>query len=550
MSEIAQQLQQGTEHHRAGRFAEAERCYRRVLELDRRNADAWNLLGLIAQRAGNAAAAIECLREAIALGPQVAAYYNNLGTIFEQDGQFEDAIACFQEAIRVRPDYATAYSNLGELLRVQGDLPGALACYREALTLDAYFFTCRSNLVSALLHDPSTPARTLHDEHKRWGRLKRLGMSPRTDHANVRDPGRPLKIGYVGANFSQPLLARFIEPLLRHHDRDEFAVYLYAAQHCRDPVSQRIESRVQGLFRTGGVATPQVVERIVVDEIDILIDLSGHSHQNRLDVFAERPAPVQATYLGYPSETGLETIDYRLTDAILDPLDGEELNSEMLVRLDETCFCFSPPDHGWPLAPSPYVERGVVTFGVNHAPLDLNETAVQHFGALLAAIPESRLIVFHPLLKGGALARLENLCAEALLPAERVELRTIGGRDVDRLAVWNEIDIALDAYPASNLTMTCEALWLGLPVVTLTGDRPASRVAASVLHHLGLDELIASSPSTLLSGCQRLAHNTSQLQHWRQSLRGLMQARLCDGASFTRRLEAHYRDWWRRWCEK
>jgi len=548
-TEIDQLLNEGSQHHRIGRFADAERCYRRVLEMDRRNADAWNLLGMIAERAGQFQGSLECIREAIALQPQNPSYYNNLGTVFEGEGQYDDAIACFQEAIRICPDYSKAFNNLGEVFKAKGDVANAIECYREALALDPYFFACRSNLLMVLNYDPETAPATIFEEHCRWGQLKSLvSPPPLNQHRNTRDPNRRLRIGYVSPDFRKHAVARFFEPVHTHHNRDQFAIHLYAEIPGMDAVSERFKAMAQGWRSTVTIDTDAAARQVMADEIDILVDLAGHTRHNRLDIFSRRAAPVQVTYLGYSNTTGLGMVDYRVSDATLDPPDEHLPMTEKVLRIDGSFACFEPPAGAKDVSPLPMRSRGYITFGSHHPTIKLNDHVLRLWQRVLTKIPNARLLFFRNQFRDEVAREMKYRLHTLGFPMDRVDIKCPTDKEDSYLKLFDEVDVILDSFPFNSHTMTCEALWMGVPLVTLYGDRPTSRLSTSVLRQLGLPELAASTLGEYVEICNRLAGDVARLDQLRQTLRARMQSRLCDGATFTRQLEQLYRDMWRRWC--
>ena len=542
-------LHQAFELDRLGQWSEAERLYRQVLQADPRQPEAWHRLGLLAERAGQLPAAIDCLRQAIALQPGNATLYNSLGTLYEDHIQHDQAIEAFQNAIRLDPRYAVPHSNLGEVYKAVGDVSRAIASYRAALAIDPCFFTCRSNLLMVLNYDPHTSPREIFQEHCHWGALKRMFAPPaRTGHGNSRDPDRPLRIGYLSPDFRKHAVARFFEPILRHHDRREFSIHLYAEIPKIDTVSERFRALAQGWHRTGLVPTDQVVDLIVRDGIDILVDLAGHTAHNRLDVFLHRPAPVQVTYLGYSNTTGLDSIDYRISDAVLDPVEEALPMTEQVLRLPGSFACFEPPAEAPPVSSLPMQSRGYLTFGSHHPLIKLNDEVLKLWLRVLRAIPTARLLFFRNQFQEPVARQFRERLAALGYPLERIDIQCPTSDEASYLRLFDETDVILDTFPFNSHTMTCESLWMGVPIVTLRGDRPTARLSTSVLRQLELPELCASTPDEFVTACQRLATHPAALANLRQTLRDRMRTRLCDGAAFTRNLEGLYRAMWRRWC--
>jgi protein O-GlcNAc transferase len=547
--DVARLLEQGIAHHRAGRFHDAEVRYRQILAADPNHADACHLLGMIAHEAGQTGTAIDLVRRALSLNPQRPDFLNNLGTLYQAEDDLMQARACFLSALHVNPTHAGAHNNLGEVYKEQGLIREAVTSFREAGRCDPANPRLHSNLLYTLQFDPDTSVQELFAEHLKWGQ-QHFPASPGHPgtHRNDRDPERPLRIGYVSPDFRYHATMRFFSPILENHDRQQFQIFLYGEVARPDETTRRLQSLAQGWRRTAGRSAQEVAQLIRHDQIDLLIDLAGHTVGNRLDVFALKPAPVQITYLDYPCTTGLATIDYRLTDAILDPPDRLLDAAEQPWHLQGCLLCFvaAEQDRALPLAPPPYLETGTITFASTHQIFKLNDAVLRLWKELLDLVPSSRLAFIRSTLSPARLDLFRQRLRALGMPEERIVFRRPGPRS-DYLHHAAEVDILLDAFPFSGHTTSCEYLWMGVPVVTFRADRPAGRVTASILHALGLEELIANSPEEYLARARRLAGDRARLTQLRQELRPRMQQHLGAGLPFTRRLEQAYRDMWRKW---
>jgi predicted O-linked N-acetylglucosamine transferase (SPINDLY family) len=340
------------------------------------------------------------------------------------------------------------------------------------------------------------------------------------------------------------VVVKFFGPVLAHHDRRQVQACCYADLLAPDAVTAKLRGLAAGWRVIHGRSDDEVARQVRQDRIDILVDLAGHTG-NRLGVFARRPAPVQITWLGYPATTGLEAIHYRLTDAVADPPGESGDRVEELVRLPG-CFCvFMPSADASPVAAAPCLSRGFVTFGSTHKLAKLNDAVLDVWCRLVQAVPGSRLLVHRDTLRGRSALALRQRLAARGLGEDRIELRceAPGG---NHLRVYGDIDILLDAWPWSGHATACEALWQGVPVVTLRGRRHAGRMVASVLECLGLGSLVAETPAEFVAKAAGLAAEAERLAALRESMRERLRPALCDGAGFTRRLEATYRDLWRR----
>ncbi|HML15199.1 MAG TPA: tetratricopeptide repeat protein [Xanthobacteraceae bacterium] len=548
----AELLVAGIKHHHAGRLAEAEACYRRVLAAQPDHADALHLLGVIAHQAKRHDVAVEIIGRAINRNRKDPLYFCNLGAALKELSKLDEAVAAYRQAIRLKPDLAEAYSNLGVALFDQGKIEEAIVAYRQAIGIKPDYAEAHSNLLFCLNCDDRMTADQLFAAHREWN--ERYGrQAPRpTAYANDRDAGRRLRIGYVSPDFWLHSVAFFVEPLLKSHDRRVVEVFCYAEVERPDTATAHLRGLADGWLVTVGMSDEKLAERIRADGIDILVDLAGHTARNRLRVFARKPAPVQVTWLGYPNTTGLEAIDYRLVDAVTDP--GGEADawaSETLVRLDGGFLCYGGlKDAPQPAAP-PCLQSGTVTFGSFNNPIKLSAATFDAWATLLGRLPQARL-----LLKGKqfADATTRALCLARLgergVAAERVELLAWVPDAAAHLAVYHRVDIALDPFPYNGTTTTCESLWMGVPVVTLRGDRHAGRVGASLLGQIGLTDLIGNSVEEYVEIALALAGNPVRLNELRRSLRPCLAASpLCDGGAFAHKTEAAFRRMWQWWCE-
>jgi predicted O-linked N-acetylglucosamine transferase (SPINDLY family) len=338
-----------------------------------------------------------------------------------------------------------------------------------------------------------------------------------------------------------------VEPIVTHHDPAQFEAYCYAEGVADDEVTARFKARVSEWRPTFGRTDLEVAEQIRADGVDILVDLAGHTSRGRLKVFAFKPAPVQISYLGYPNTTGLPTIDYRLTDPVADPLGGPTRHSERLIRLPQA-FCYSPPSAAPPVSPPPAARSGHVTFGSFHNLAKLNDKVLDLWRDLLRAVPSARLRLFRHTLRGSTKEHFHRQLTNRGVPPQRFDLNGVES-GLGHLQDYASVDIALDAFPWNGHTTACESLWMGVPVISLYGNRYAGRMAASALSALGLTELIARSPQEYLAIAARWASDVDGLVRLRAELRQRMRlSPLCDGSSFTRDLEKAYRDVWRSWC--
>ncbi|WP_224983688.1 nodulation protein NodZ [Geomonas agri] len=535
---------------RVGRMEEASGELAEACRLAPEHAGYRNNLGLALSALGRGEEAQASFQEAIRLDPDYPEPHSNLAILYERFGNGAAAIGSLSQALRLRPDYPEAHHNLANALKSQGRHDEAVAHYREALRLKHDYLEAQSSLLFALLYGTQTTEESIFAEHAAFGAAQRRAVKP---HGNVPDPDRVLTIGYVSADFREHAVARFITPVLAHHDRSRFRVYCYSNVEVPDGKSEALAQLCDRFVNIAGLRDDQAEELVREDGVDILVDLSGHSAGNRLTLFARKPAPLQVTWIGYPFSTGLDSIDYRISDAICDPPgETERFHSEELIRLPGTFSCFAPPEEAPPVAPLPCLASGSVTFGSFNNPAKITRETLAMWADVLRAVPGSRL-----LLKGYSLAcpqgrqRFLDAFAAAGIETERLELIGNTPSYRDHLALYAGVDIALDTFPYHGTTTTCEALWMGVPVVTLAGASHRSRVGASLLHSVGLDGMVADDGRSFVQIARALALDRNRLQGLRETLRATMAAAtLTDGAGFTRGLEQELIAAWGRWCRR
>jgi protein O-GlcNAc transferase len=536
--------------YQQGRLEEATKACREAIRIKPDYAEAYCNLGcaLFDRREYDEAGA--ALLRAIRINPDLTEAHSNLGKVWRDLGQIGEAVKACRQAIRIKPRYAEAYMNLGASLCDQGSFEEAVAAYHTAAGLEPELAEAGSGLLACINYWERVSPAASYEAHHDWGQVHGRPLPPPESYANERDGERRLRVGYVSPDFRQHSVAYFLEPLLRSHDRNAVEVFCYAEVNWPDVRTKQFQGLADHWLTTVGMSDEALAERIRSDRIDILVDLAGHTAKNRLPVFASKPAPVQVTWLGYPNTTGLTAIDYRLVDAVTDPeAQGNAFSSETLLRLPGGFLCYGAPDDAPVPATPPGLPSGAVTFGSFNNPSKLSEATIDAWARLLARLPSARLLLKGKpfactVTRASFLERL-RLCGIA---KERVEL--VGWLpDQSHLALYNRVDIALDPFPYNGTTTTCEALWMGVPVVTLRGDRHAGRVGASLLTQIGLTDLIADSVEAYVETALALAGDPARLADLGQSLRPRMAASpLCDAAAFARKIEAAYRSMWRRWC--
>jgi protein O-GlcNAc transferase len=568
--------------HQAGRIAEAEALYRQILAIDPNNAETYSNLGMILRSRGEFPEAIACYRKTLALRPQHAPAHVNLGTVFADQGDLAESIKCYSRALAYDPDLAPAHNNLGNALRDQGrldeavvsyrrsleltpgyaeghanlgnvftdlgELENAKRCYERAVALKPEFAGAHSNLLVCQQYDARISNADLLAAARRFGAHFDSPASARK-HLNDRSPARRLRIGYLSGDFRVHPVGFLLARVLETHDRSAVEIFCYVHQTYADERTRRMRASCDHWRDILGVSDAAAAALIMQDGIDILVDLAGHTGNNRLLIFTLRPAPLQVSWLGYFGTTGLGAIDYVLMDESSVPQGEECWFSEAVVRLPHGRFCYAPPDYAPDPAPPPALHRGYVTFGSFNNLTKVGSDVVKLWADVLRATPTSRLIVkWKSLDRETVRRRLLDGLIGAGVAEERIELRGASLHQV-MLAQYADVDIALDTFPFGGGLTSCEALWMGVPVVTLPGDRPASRQTIGLLAHVGLEDCIAGSPTDYVRRATAWAADTARLRDRRHSQRSRMAAApLCDGALFTPTLEAAFRQMWTRWC--
>jgi protein O-GlcNAc transferase len=532
---------------------EAAYWYRRAIEACSTFAAAWHNLGVIHQSQRRYDEAAECYEKACELDPNLIAAMNNLGLMRQRQHRFDEAISLLELAIARSPGLAEAHNNLGLAFLGQGRVDEAIASYRKSLQLNPADAVVHSNLLLALHYQRDYDPQAVFAEHLRWANAhaKPLEASIRP-HRNDRTPDRRLRIGYVSPDFRRHSVNYFVEPILRSHNHEQLEVFCYADELWSDATTDRLRPYAGQWRNIAGKSDDEVADLIGRDQIDILIDLAGHTGNNRIMLFARKPAPIQVSYLGYPDTSGLPTIDYRLSDAYADPPGvTEDLHTEKLVRLPECAWCYLPPPESPEVTPLPASNAGQVTFGCFNILAKVMPLAIDWWSRILQMLPEARLLLKDRAMTDANAERVRETFAQRGIVAQRLELRPTEPRYEDHLKLYGRLDMVLDPFPYNGTTTTCEALWMGVPVISLAGKSHVSRVGVSLLGNLGLEELIAASPDEYAKIAVRLANDLSRLKAMRAAMRPRMKrSPLCNAVGFTRNLEEAFRGMWRTWCER
>ncbi len=537
-----------------GKFNEAVAAHRQAIALRPDYAEAYNNLGVALNDLRKIDEAISAYRMAIGIKPNYAEAYNNLGVALNDRGELDEAIDVFRKAIAFSPKHAKAHNNLASALKDQGNLDEAIALFNNALKHHPDDHTLRSNFIYTLHFHPDYDAPAILREHLEWDRRHGQPLAAEIlPHRNDRSPDRRLRIGYLSPNYRYHPVGRFLLPLLQHHDRRNVEVFCYSDTVIEHFFTDQLRAAADVWRDSSQLSDDKLIEQIRRDQIDILVDLTLHMAHGRTLVFARKPAPVQVTYLGYCSTTGLKAIDYRLTDRYLDPegfVEGlgqvDEHYSEKSIRLPETYWCYQPGIATPEVNPLPAAGNNFITFGSLNNFGKVTPRVLEVWCAIMAAVPNSRLHLHTR--EGAHRKRITEFFAQHNIDPKRVDF--IGFMTSEQyFSAYQKIDIALDPFPCAGGTTSCDALWMGVPVVSLAGRTSVGRAGTSILSNVGLPDLIAKNPDEYVELATSLANNVPRLANLRAGLRHRMQTSpLMNGPKFAGNVETAYRRMWREWC--
>jgi len=528
----------------------AEKHLRAALRLEPKNAAIWDQLATLLSTAGRYDEAVTCHRQAVAFGPKSAQAWHGYGTTLSNLNLSAEALVCEQRAMAADPGYAPGRRGYAVALQKCHRVHEAVHEYEAILSGNPHQLEVQSHRLFALNYLAEASPAALFDAHRAYGELAEAGVTAPI-FSNPPESERKLRVAFFSADLREHSVAYFLEPLLQHLDRNQFEILIYSTCARPDAVTTRFRA-LASTWREFPSQVENVLEPLIrADAPDIAVDLGGHTGISLLPLFARRLTPVQISYLGYPNTTGLRAMDYRLVDAFTDPPgDADRLHTEKLVRFAPTAWAYSAPSASPLPADPPSVSCDHVTFGSFNNFSKVTDATLILWSHLLTAVSRSRLSLKSTGLADPAIAaRIRDRLQRAGLPGDRVDLSGFTATTASHLAAYSQLDIALDSHPYNGTTTTCEALWMGVPVVTLQGDRHASRVGASLLHAVGHPEWIAGSQDDFISIAARLASDPARLTALRGNLRPeLQRSVLMDHAGQAARFGTALRDCWRNWC--
>jgi predicted O-linked N-acetylglucosamine transferase (SPINDLY family) len=561
---------------RAERFDEAKRSFTAACEFPDVTADATLGLAYLLGTEGEYEAAEKLCRRTIGLSPSVWGAYLNLANLLYQRGEFQDALSIAEPAIRISddpklllnlavyqekcgkyfdslkslekvleadPNSAAAFLNLGNALLFLGMPQEAVKAYRKTQLLDPSSHHTSSNFLHTFNYVPDTDPGEFYELHREFSRrFETPLLSQHRPHSNSKDPHRKLRIAYISPDLRGHSVAFFIKALLKHHDRSQFEVVGILSHTWKDGKTEELKGLCDQWIEAGKLSDEALAELIREEKIDIAVDLICHSQGSRALTFARKPAPIQVTMIGMQQTTGLESMDFRVTDAFMDPPGfTEHFHSEALIRLPYA-LCFYPPESAPPISRLPASKNGHITFGSFNNFAKAHRDVLDTWASVLHQVPNSRLFAVAP--EGTA---LESTMAEKGISPDRITVTPRMSNNAYLLS-HERVDFALDCFPFAGLTVSAIAAWMGVPTLTISGAIPSARAGADLMHSLGLDEFIASDPDDFVKKAASLAADLPKLEGIRSSMRERMSREVTNAPAYMRHFEGALRRAWGRWC--
>lgn len=545
----------GTAYNNLGQVSAAIACFRKALDIDPDFADAHNNLGVCLNDLGQVDAARESYLRAIECAPGLYQAHNNLGIVLQKIGRLDEAIASYRKALEINGNFVEAEVGLAIVYSTLGQFDKALTGVRRAIDIAPDYVPARSVLLFLHNYVSDVPAAQLLAEAKSFGELvARNAPGVHQAWRNIPDPGRYLRVGFVSGDLRGHPVGFFLEGVLAALASDascRLTLIAYSNTPQNDAITQRLKASCDGWHSIVGLSDEIVSQKIRDDGIDILIDLSGHTLHGRLPLFAWKPAPLQVSWLGYFATTGVAAIDYLIADPWTLPESEERNFTEKIVRLPETRLCFTPPDEKVDVAPPPALSKGYVTFGCFNTLTKMNDGVVALWSEILAGLPDSKLSLMSPQLNDPIIRQqiLDRFSAHGI-GEDRLLFRAFAPR-AEYFAAYNQVDIALDPFPYCGGTTTVEALWMGVPVLTLAGESFLSRQGVGLLMNAGLSEWVAADRRDYVARALAHGRDLPGLAALRSRLREQVRTSpVFDAARFARHFDAALRAMWTDWCAR
>jgi predicted O-linked N-acetylglucosamine transferase (SPINDLY family) len=531
------------------RHSDAIESFEKAIRLQPNYPQAWNNLGISLQQTGRIAAAKNAFTQANTLQPDYPEPQQHLGLLLRKQGDMPSAIAHHRRAISLRPNYIEAYRGLSEVFMEEGNAPAAVESLRQAVSLRPTDSMVHSDLLFQLHCIPGLSREQLFAQHLAWAKCHACPLAPRSPvYRNAKDPHRRLRVGYVAADFREHTCARFIEPLLAHHDRNAFEIFCYSDVQVPDQVTARIHSHADTWRETARLSHQDLASLIRQDQIDILVDRVGHMAGSRLLAFARRPAPIQVAYRGYMDTTGLGAMDYCLTDRDRDPPGVDRYYTERLIRLPGSAQCYGATDLDVVPNGCPAEATGTFTFCSLNRPAKHNCEVIRLWAQILKRVPASKLMMLGSLNPAGP-RQVKDLFAIEGVNSDRIYFVRPRPRR-EYLKCFHQADLVLDPFPYNGHTTSLDALWMGVPVVTFPQDTCISRIGVSINRALNLQRFIAGSADQYVQLAVELAGDANTRAELRRSLRQRLQSSpLMDAPSHAAQVETAFGQMWRNWLQ-
>ncbi len=540
----------GLVYKETGRIADAKTQYQKALEINPEYAQAYCNLGMAYEAEGNFVDAEIALLNALKYQPNFAEALNNLGIVYKSQWRLQDAEAYLKQAVAAKPDYVEAYSNLGSTLKDAGKLTEAEEAYRKALALNPNYYQAMSNLLFCLTHNAEIDKVSLYAEHVQFGHQFEAPLKAKWQaHTLDKTPTRTLNIGFVSADLRAHAVAYFIEPIIVHlSNYPHLNLFAYANSLTHDNVSQRLQAHFKTWRNVARLSDDALAETIRNDQIDILIDLSGHTAGHRLLTFARKPAPIQASWIGYPGTTGLTAMDYFLADKyLLPPNQLDDQFTEKLVQLPASAP-FMPQEDAPPVNALPALQNGYITFGSFNRPSKLSQTVISLWAELMHAVPNSKILMGAMSVEGEN-SQVLSWFEQAGITADRIQLHQRSSMQ-HYLQLHHQVDICLDTFPYNGGTTTWHAIWMGVPTITIAGDMLPSRIGAGILGHVGLDRFVVRNANTFIEEGVFWSQHIDELAIIRSGLRArFAQSPPGNPSVIASGLERAFRQMWQYYCQ-
>jgi len=548
---IVNDIQSAIQYYQSGDLKQSKFFCEKILKLQPHNAEVLYFLGIIEAQLKNYDLSINYIQSSLAINPANAEAYLALGASFQHKGNIDDAIAYYQKTVHMNPNSAEAFDALGYAFQIKGNPVESETYYRHSVKINPDNYVSCQNILFLMLYNYRYSTENIFSEHLQFAdHFEKPLLSHITSYTNDKTLQRRLRICYISPDFRKHPVAYFIEPVLAAHNRKQFEVFCYSLVLTEDDVTKRLQEHTDHWRNIHGISDENAAELIRKDGIDILIDLAGHTSNNRILLFARKPAPVQISWIGYLATTGLSTMDYKIVDSYTNPPGiTEQFYTEKLLRLPESLWCYMPDKDSPEVAQLPALRAGYITFGSFNNFMKISYETVSVWSTILQSVPDSRLLLKTLFFYDTTICQnIVDMFAHRGIAAERIVLLP-WETSPKHLESYNLIDIGLDTFPFNGGATTCEAMWMGVPVITLAGTAYHSRIGASLLSNIGLPELVAKTYAEYIKIAVQQAGDIENLRALRERMREMMaHSPLTDSKRFIDNLENAYRQIWQNWC--